>query len=160
MDHLKKAPASACYLLQPVPTLAQVTRPSSRRTPISGTLLQGISTSTHKKYGAPDCCFVVSFSNFRFRQAGVWQRVEVASTSLRQDTSEPNPRLRDRPFNFHMMASLLGKIATAFCRDGLGRQADLICEGNRSISAAQAPSNSAHPVSRSLSFTCQGLRCA
>ena len=74
--------------------------------------------------------------------------------SLRQDTSEPNPRLCDRPFDFHVTASLLGTIATAFCRDGqLERPGDVICEGNRSTSAAQVPSNS-------HSFTCQGLQCA
>ena len=62
-------------------------------------------------------------------------------------------------FNFHMTASLLGKTATDFCRQ-LERPGDVICEGNRSISAAQAPSTSAHPFARSLSFTCHAnLRC-
>ncbi|CAE7657394.1 unnamed protein product [Symbiodinium sp. CCMP2592] len=69
------------------------------------------------------------------QEAGKWQLVKFSSTSLRQDTSEPNPRLRDLPFNFRMTASLLGKIATAFCRDGL------------------APSSSAHPFARSLSVS-------
>ncbi|CAE7832483.1 unnamed protein product [Symbiodinium sp. CCMP2592] len=69
------------------------------------------------------------------QEAGEWQLVKFSSTSLRQDTSEPNPRLRDLPFNFRMTASLLGKIATAFCRDGL------------------APSSSAHPFARSLSVS-------
>ena len=98
---------------------------------------------------------------FRCWQAGEWQLVEFSSTSLRQDTSEPNPRLRDRPFDFHVTAALLGKIATAFCRGSQPeRPGDVICEGNRRISAAQAPSSSAHPFARSLSFTCQGLRRA
>ena len=156
MDDLKTAPASACFLLLPVPTFAQVMRPSSRRTPsVSGTSMQGISTSTctHKKRGAPDCCFVGSFPSLRFWQAGAWQLVKGASTSLRQDTSEPNPRLCDQPFDFQVTASLLGKIATAFCRDGQPeRPRDLICLGNRSISAAQAPSNSAHLVARLAQF--------
>ena len=56
-----------------------------------------------------------------------------------------NPRLRDRPCDFHVTASLLGTIATAFCRDGqLERPGDVICEGNRRISAAHAPSRSAN----------------
>ena len=64
-------------------------------------------------------------------------------------------------FNFRMTASLLGKTATDFCRDGqLERPGDVICEGNRRISAAHAPSRSANLFARSLSFTCQGLRCA
>ena len=162
MDDLKTDPPSACFLLLPVPTFAQVTRPSSRRTPsASRTSMQGISTSTctHRKHGAPDCCFVGSFPSFRFWQAGKWQRVAGASTSLRQDTSEPNPRLCDRPFDFHVTASLLGTIATAFGRDRqLERPGDVICEGNRRIRPVQASSSWAHPFARSLSFTCQGLR--
>ena len=57
VDDLKADPASASCAR--VPTFAQVTRPSSRRTPISSTSLQGISTSTctHKKRGAPDYFF-------------------------------------------------------------------------------------------------------
>ncbi|CAE7570520.1 unnamed protein product [Symbiodinium sp. CCMP2592] len=51
---------------------------------------------------------VGSFPSLRLWQGGAWQRVEGASTSLRQDTSEPNPRLRYRPFDFHVTASLLG----------------------------------------------------
>ena len=48
-------------------------------------------------------------------------------------------------FNFRMTASLLGKTATDFCRDGqLERPGDVICEGNRRISAAHAPSRSAN----------------
>ena len=66
------------------------------------------STCTQKKRGAPDCCFVGAFPSFRFWQAGKWHCVAGASTSLRQDTSEPNPRLRDQPFDFHVTASLLG----------------------------------------------------
>ena len=66
------------------------------------------STSTQKKRGAPDCLFCWILPGFRFWQAGAWKRVEGASTSLRQDTSEPNPRLRDQPFDFHVTASLLG----------------------------------------------------
>ena len=41
----------------------------------------------------------------------------------------------------------------------LERPGDVICEGNRRISVAQAPSRFASPFARSLSFTCQGLRC-
>ena len=148
MDHLKKAPPSACYLLLPVPTFAQVTRPSRRRslTPYETLIpIKSTSTSAQKKRGAPDCCFVGAFPSFRCWQAGEWQLVEFSSTSLRQDTSEPNPRLRDRPFDFHVTASLLGTIATDFCRDGqLERPGDVICEGNRRISAAHAPSRSAN----------------
>ena len=160
MDDLAKALASACFLLLPVPTLTQVTRPSSRGSQSPSKMSRLIRlTSTYKKRGAPDCCFVGSFPSFRFWQAGEWQRVAGASTSLRQDTSEPNPRLRYRPFDFHMTASLLGKIATAFCRDGqLDRPGDVICEGNRRSRAVQASSSWAHPFARSLSFTCQGLR--
>ena len=48
-------------------------------------------------------------------------------------------------FNFHMTASLLGEIATDSCRGGqLERPGDVICEGNRRISAAHAPSRSAN----------------
>ena len=66
----------------------------------------------------------------------------------------PGPRLCDRPFDFHVTASLLGTIATAFCRDGqLERPGDVICGGNRRISAVQAPSSSAHPFARSLSVS-------
>ena len=162
MDHLKKAPASACFLLLPVPTFAQVTRPSSSRIlSVSRILMPDIltSTCTQKKRGAPDCSFVGAFPSFRCWQAGEWQLVEFSSTSLRQDTSEPNPRLRDRPFDFHVTASLLGTIATAFGRDRqLERPGDVICEGNRRIRAVQASSSWAHPFARSLSFTCQGLR--
>ena len=90
--------------------------------------MQGISTSTYKKHGAPDCCFVGSFPSFRFWQAGAWQLVEDESEVLRRDTTRPNPRLCDQPFDFHVTASLLGKIATAFCRDGQPeRPGDLIC---------------------------------
>ena len=61
-------------------------------------------------------------------------------------------------FNFRMTASLLGTIATAFCRGGqLERPGDVICGGNRRISAAHALQIF---FARSLSFTCQGLRCA
>ena len=110
----------------------------------------------------PQTVFSVgSFPSLRFWQAGEWQRIRGGSTSLRQNTSEPNPRLRDQPFDFHVTASLLGTIATAFCRGGqLERPGDVICGGNRRISAVQAPSSSAHPFARSLSFTCQGLRRA
>ena len=53
-----------------------------------------------------------------------------------------------------MTASLLGTIATAFCRGGqLERPGDVICGGNRRISAVQAPSSSAHPFARSLSVS-------
>ena len=126
VDDLATDPASACFLLLPVPTFAQVTRPSSRRT----TSMQGISTSTsaQKKRGAPDCCFVGSFPSFRFWQTGAWQLVEDESEVLRRDTTRPNPRLCDQPCDFHVTASLLGKIATAFCRDRqLERPGDLIC---------------------------------
>ena len=164
MDDLATDPASVCFLLLPVPTFAQITRPSSRRslTPYETLIpIKSTSTSAQKKRGAPDCCFVGAFPSFRCWQAGEWQLVEFSSTSLRQDTSEPNPRLRYRPFDFHMTASLLGKIATAFCRDGqLDRPGDVICEGNRRSRAVQASSSWAHPFARSLSFTCQGLRCA
>ena len=96
----------------------------------------------------PQTAFSVGpFPSLRFWQAGTWQRVRGASTSLRQNTSEPNPRLCDRPFDFHVTASLLGTIATAFCRGSqLERPSDVICEGNRRISAVQAPSSSAHPL--------------
>ena len=152
----RKPLASACFLLLPVPTFAQVTRPSSRRTPISRTSLQGISTSTsaQKKRGAPDCFFCWILPGFRFWQAGEWQRIKGASTSLRQNTSEPNPRLRDQPFDFHVTASLLGTIATAFCRGGqLERPGDVICGGNRRIRAVHASSSWAHPFARSLSVS-------
>ena len=145
-----------------VPTFAQVTRPSGRGTrSVSRTSMQGTSTSTctHKKRGAPDCFFCWLLPGFRYWQAGEWQRIRAASTSLRQNTSEPNPRLCDRPFDFHVTASLLGTIATAFGRDRqLERPGDVICEGNRRIRAVQASSSWAHPFARSLSFTCQGLR--
>ena len=110
---------------------------------------------------SPRLLFCWLFPSFRFWQAGAWKRVEDESEVLRQNTTRPNPRLCDRPFDFHVTASLLGRIATAFCRDGqLERPGDVICEGNRSISAAQAPSTSAHPFARSLSFTCHAnLRC-
>ena len=55
------------------------------------------STCTQKKRGAPDCFSVGSFPSLRIWQAGAWKCVELASTPLRKDTSEPNPRLRDRP---------------------------------------------------------------
>ena len=142
--------------LLPIPTFAQVTRPSSRRTPISRTSLQGISTSTsaQKKRGAPDCFFCWILPGFRFSQAGEWQRIKDESEVLRRDTTRPNPRLRDQPFDFHVTASLLGTIATAFCRGGqLERPGDVICGGNRRISAVQAPSSSAHPFARSLSVS-------
>ena len=108
-----------------------------------------------KRSAEPQTAFSVgSFSSFRFWQAGEWQRIRGASTSLRQNTSEPNPRLRDQPFDFHVTASLLGTIATAFCRGGqLERPGDVICGGNRRISAVQAPSSSAHPFARSLSVS-------
>ena len=114
-----------------------------------------------KEARSPRLLFCWLLPGFRFWQAGAWKPVEGASTSLRQDTSEPNPRLCDRPFDFHVTASLLGKTATDFCRDEqLERPGDVICEGNRSISAAQAPSSSAHLFARSLSFTCHAnLRC-
>ena len=126
--------------------LPKFTRPSSRgsKTPSRMSMLIRL-TSTYKKRGAPDCCFVGAFPSFRCWQAGEWQRIRGASTSLRQNTSEPNPRPRDRPFDFHVTASLLGTIATAFCRNGqLERPGDVICEGNRRISAAHAPSRSAN----------------
>ena len=112
------------------------------------------STCTQKKRGAPDCFFCWLLPGFRYWQAGEWQRIRGAATSLRQNTSEPNPRLRDQPFDFHVTASLLGTIATAFCRGGqLERPGDVICGGNRRISAVQAPSSSAHPFARSLSVS-------
>ena len=144
---------SFCCLSRQLP---KFTRPSSRRslTPYETLIpIKSTSTSAQKKRGAPDCCFVGAFPSFRCWQAGEWQLVEFSSTSLRQDTSEPNPRLRYRPFDFHVTASLLGKIATAFCRDGLERPGDVICIGASVLCWA-------HPFARSLSFTCQGLRCA
>ena len=57
---------------------------------------------------SPRLLFCWLFPSFRFWQAGKWHCVAGASTSLRQDTSEPNPRLRDQPFDFHVTASLLG----------------------------------------------------
>ena len=116
--------------------------------------IKSTSTSAQKKRGAPDCFFCWLLPGFRYWQAGEWQRIRGAATSLRQNTSEPNPRLRDQPFDFHVTASLLGTIATAFCRGGqLERPGDVICGGNRRISAVQAPSSSAHPFARSLSVS-------
>ena len=148
MDDLKTDPASACFLLLPVPTFARVTRPSSRRSQSPSRMSRLIRlTSTHKKRGAPDCFFCWLLPGFRFWQAGAWQRVEGASTSLRQDTSEPNPRLRDRPFDFHVTAALLGKIATAFCRGSQPeRPGDVICGGRRD--GADRPTS--HSIDRSV----------
>ena len=157
----RKPLASACILLLPVPTFAQVTRPSSRGSQSPSKMSRLIRlTSTCKKRGAPDCFFCWLLPGFRFWQAGAWKRLDESEV-LRQNTTKPNPRLCDRPFDFHVTASLLGKTATDFCRDEqLERPGDVICEGNRSISAAQAPSSSAHLFARSLSFTCHAnLRC-
>ena len=150
------------FPLLPVPTFAQVTRPSSRRIPISGTLLQGKLTSTYKKRGVPDCLFLLAPS-----LASDSGRLEHGNTSKAHQPhcarTPVSPTLGSviGQFNFHMTASLLGEIATDSCRHGqLERPGDVICEGNRSISAAQAPSTSAHPFARSLSFTCHAnLRC-
>ena len=156
----RKPLASACFLLLPVPTFAQVTRPSSRGSQSLSRMSRLIRlTSTHKKHGAPDCCFVGS------SLASDSGRLESGNAS--QAHRPPCARTPASPtlgsvigqFNFHMTASLLGKTATDFCRQ-LERPGDVICEGNRSISAAQAPSTSAHPFARSLSFTCHAnLRC-
>ena len=98
VDDLAKDPASACFLCCLMSRLfPQVTRPSSRRIRISGTLLQEILTSTYRKRGAPDCFFCWLLPGFRFWQAGAWKRVEDESEVLRQNTTRPNPRLRDRP---------------------------------------------------------------
>ena len=108
---------------------------------------------------SPRLLFCWLFPSFRFWQAGAWRRIKDESEVLHRDTTRPNPRLCDRPFDFHVTASLLGTIATAFGRDRqLERPGDLICEGNRRIRAVQASSSWAHPFARSLSFTCQGLR--
>ena len=40
---------------------------------------------------------VGSFPSLRFWQAGAWKRVEDESEVLRQNTTRPNPRFRDRP---------------------------------------------------------------
>ena len=143
---LQNRPGLGMFPLLPVPTSAQVTRPSSRgsKTPSRMSMLIRL-TSTYKKRGAPDCFFCWILPGFRFWQAGEWQRIKDESEVLRRDTTRPNPRLRDRPFDFHVTASLLGRIATAFGRDGqLERPGDVICEGNRRISAAHAPSRSAN----------------
>ena len=115
-------------------------------------------TSTHKKHGAPDCCFVGS------SLASDSGRLESGNASQAHRPpcarTPASPTLGcDRPFDFHVTASLLGTIATAFGRDRpLERPGDVICEGNRRIRAVQASSSWAHPFARSLSFTCQGLR--
>ena len=131
MDDLATDPASACFLLLPVPCpdICPSHEAIKQTNPVS---LQDIDARNIDIYlqeaRSPDCCFVGAFPSFRFWQAGEWQLVEFSSTSLHQDTSEPNPRLRYRPFDFHVTASLLGKIATAFCRDGQPeRPGDLIC---------------------------------
>ena len=145
---LEERPALGVLPLLMSRHLPKFTRPSSSRIPsVSRILMPDIltSTCTQKKRGAPDCFFCWLLPGFRYWQAGEWQRIRGASTSLRQNTSEPNPRLRDQPFDFHVTASLLGAIATAFCRHGqLERPGDVICEGNRRISAAHAPSRSAN----------------
>ena len=153
VDDLATDPPSACFLLLPVPTFAQVTRPSSRGSQSPSKMSRLIRlTSTYKKRGAPDCFFCWLLLGFRFWQAGAWQRIKDESKDLRQDTTRPSAPLS--AMQLPPRACLLGETATAFCRHGqLERPGDVICEGIRSISAAQAPSTSAHPFARSLSFT-------
>ena len=89
----------------------------------------------------------IAFPSLRFWQAGAWKRVEERIGRLTAPGHQQSPTLGSviGQFNFRMTASLLGKTATDFCRDGqLERPGDVICEGNRSISAAHAPSRSAN----------------
>ena len=58
VDDLATDPPSACFLLLPVPTFAQVTRPSSRGSQSPSKMSRLIRlTSTYKKRGTPDCFF-------------------------------------------------------------------------------------------------------
>ena len=107
-----------------------------------------ISTSAQMKREAPNCLlapFHAAYDIGRLERGTRRRRIDLPCV-----TSEPNSQLCDRPFDFHVTASLLRTIAT---RDRqLERPGDVICEGNRSTSAAQMPSNS-------HSFTCQSLQC-
>ena len=147
-----------------VPTFAQVTRPSSRGSRSSSQGHRGKDQIDIYLYSqearSPRLLFCWLFPSFRFWQAGEWERIrDESEPPCVRTPPEPNPRLCDRPFDFHVTASLLGTIATAFGRDRqLERPGDVICEGNRRIRAVQASSSWAHPFARSLSFTCQGLR--
>ena len=67
---------------------------------------------------SPRLLFCWLFPSFRFWQAGAWKRVEDESEVLRQNTTRPNPRLCDRPFDFHVTASLLGTIARLLAATG------------------------------------------
>ena len=118
--------------------------------------------STYKKRGSPRLSFLLDPSPAS--DSGRLEHGNASKTNRKACArTPPGPTLGSviGQFNFRMTASLLGKTATDFCRDGqLERPGDVICEGNRSISAAQAPSTSAHPFARSLSFTCHAnLRC-
>ena len=58
---LQNRPGLGMFPLLPVPTFAQVTRPSSRGSQSLSRMSRLIRlTSTYKKHGAPDCCFVGS----------------------------------------------------------------------------------------------------
>ena len=163
LDHLKKALAWACFVCS-WPDICPSHEAIKQMNPVG---LKDIDARNIDIYlysqeaRSPRLLFCWLLPGFRFWQAGAWRRIKDESEVLRRDTTRPNPRLRDQPFDFHVTASLLGTIATAFCRGGqLERPGDVICGGNRRISAVQAPSSSAHPFARSLGFTCQGLRRA
>ena len=129
VDDLATDPASAYFLLLPVPTFAQVTRPSSRGSQSPSKMSRLIRlTSTYKKRGAQTAVLLA------LSLASDFGRLESGNSSnshrphCARTPASPTLGSRYRPFDFHVTASLLGKIATAFCRDGQPeRPGDLIC---------------------------------
>ena len=59
-----------------------------------------------KEARSPRLLFCWLLPGFRFWQAGAWKRLDELEV-LRQNTTKPNSRLCDRPFDFHVTASLL-----------------------------------------------------
>ena len=109
MDDLAKAPGLGMHPFAACPDICPSHEAIKQRKPITLKDVEADQIDIYlQEARSPRLLFCWLFPSFRFWQAGKWHCVAGASTSLRQDTSEPNPRLRDQPFDFHVTASLLG----------------------------------------------------
>ena len=109
MDDLAKAPGLGMHPFAACPDICPSHEAIKQRKPITLKDVEADQIDIYlQEARSPRLLFCWLFPSFRFWQAGAVALRRRRIDLLRQDTSEPNPRLRDQPFDFHVTASLLG----------------------------------------------------